>query len=308
MRIGLFVGSVGAAQDLNGQVQQIADAEADGFDSFWSAQILGVDALTLFALAGQRTERIEMGTAVVPTFPRHPLVLAQQSLTTQAATDGRLTLGIGLSHKPVIEDRFGLSFERPALHMREYVTVLQELVHRGSVSFKGRVFTVNAGLQMPDSTPFPILIAALGPMMLRVAGELAEGTVTWMVGPKTLDTHIVPRISAAAQAAGRPTPRVCVGVPVAVTDDPAAARQQAARSFERYGQLPSYRRMLDIEGSKEPGDLAIVGDEREVEGQLRGLANAGATDLLASIFPVGDDPEASVARTRALLRGLLGKL
>ena len=196
MRIGLFIGSVGAAQDLNGQVQQIADAEADGFDSFWSAQILGVDALTLFALAGQRTERIEMGTAVVPTFPRHPLVLAQQSLTTQAAIDGRLTLGIGLSHKPVIEDRFGLSFERPALHMREYVTVLQELVHKGSVSFKGQVFSVNAGLQMPDATPFPILIAALGPMMLRIAGELAEGTVTWMVGQKTLDTHIVPRINA----------------------------------------------------------------------------------------------------------------
>lgn len=308
MRLGIFIGTMGSATGLEGQVQQVVDAEQDGFDSFWAAQVSGVDVMTLFALAGSRTTRIEMGTAVVPIFTRHPLVLAQQSMTTQAALDGRLTLGIGLSHKPVVEDRWGLSFDRPALRMREYLSVLRELIGEGTVSFKGQVFSVDASLQVPGPAQLPIVVAALGPMMLRLAGELAEGTVTWMVGEKTLDTHIVPRITSAAHAVGRPSPRVCVGVPVAVTDDPDAGRERAAQAFARYGQLPSYRRMLDLEGNKDPGDIVVVGDEREVERQLRGLADLGTTDLLASIFPVGDDPEASAARTRALLRELVGKV
>ena len=308
MRIGIFVGSLGPAHDLEGQVQQVVTTEAEGFDSFWSAQILGVDALTLFAMAGPRTSRIEMGTAVVPTFPRHPLVLAQQSLTTQAATSGRLTLGIGLSHKPTVEGRFGLSFDRPAQHMQEYLSVLRALVHDRSVAFSGEMFSVDATLQMADTSPPPIVVAALGPRMLRIAGEMAEGTVTWMVGRKTLETHIVPRINAAAEAAGRLPPRVCVGVPIAVTDTASDGYATASRLFERYGQLPSYRRMLDIEGVESPGEVAVVGTEAEVERQLRALAEAGATDLLASIFPVGDDREASVGRTRRLLKSLVGKI
>ena len=308
MRIGIFVGSLGAAGDLEGQVDQIVDAEDDGFDSFWSAQVAGVDALTLFALAGQETDRIEMGTAVVPTFPRHPLALAQQSLTVQAATDGRLTLGIGLSHRPAVEGRLGMAFDRPALHMREYLSVLRPLVHEGSVEFSGEIFNVNGSIQMPGATPFPIMIAALAPMMLRIAGELSEGTITWMVGRKTLAGHIVPRITSAAESAGRPAPRVCVGAPIAVTDDTAAARAHATELFQRYDQLPSYRRMLDIEGVQAPADVAIVGDEAEVEAQLRALADAGATDFLAAVFPVGHDADASVARTRALLKGLVGKI
>ena len=283
-------------------------AENDGFDSFWFAQVLGPDALTLIALAGQRTQRIEVGTAVVPTFPRHPMILAQQAMTAQAATGGRLTLGIGVSHRPAIEDRYGISFDRPALHMREYLSVLRALVHKGSVEFSGQVFRVSGTLQAPSASPFPILIAALAPRMLGIAGELTEGTITWMVGPKTLDTHIVPRINAAAESAGRPRPRVCVGVPIAVTDDATAAHETAARMFERYGQLPSYRRMLDIEGVEKPAEVAIVGNEAKVERQLRNLADTGATELLASIFPVGDGSEASVARTRELLKGLVGKI
>ncbi|MCH8206205.1 MAG: LLM class F420-dependent oxidoreductase [Chloroflexi bacterium] len=308
MRIGIFIGSLGAADDLEGQIQQVVDAERDGFDSLWSAQILGVDALTLFALAGQRTQRIEMGTGVVPTYPRHPLALAQQALTTQAATDGRLTLGIGLSHRPMVEERLGMSFERPALHMREYLSVLRTLVHESSVEFHGEVFNVNAAIQVPSSSPFPILIAALGPRMLHIAGEMAEGTVTWMVGPKTLETHIAPRINAAAEKAGRPKPRVCVGLQIAVTDDRQAAHREAANLFGRYGYLPSYRRMLDIEGVEGPADVAILGNESQVEDQLRALAQAGATDFMAAIFPTDDDGEASVVRTRSLLKGLTGKI
>ncbi len=308
MRIGIFIGSVGSSADLEGQVQQAVDAENDGFDSFWSAQVAGIDALTLFALAGQKTKRIQMGTAVVPTFPRHPVVLAQQALTANAAMSGRLDLGIGLSHRPAVEDRWGLPFERPALHMQEYLTVLRTLVDKGSVEFSGEVFRVNAAIDVPSASTFPILIAALAPRMLRIAGELSEGTITWMVGPKTLESHIGPRINAAAEAVGRPKPRICAGFPIAVTDDPVAARQQAAENFVRYGQLPSYRRMLDIEGVESPVDIAIVGSEDEVEGQLRAVADAGATELLASIFPVGDDEDASVSRTRALLKLLVGKI
>ena len=308
MRIGIFIGSLGAADSLEGHVQQVVDAEKDGFDSLWSAQVLGVDALTLFALAGQRTQRIEMGTGVVPTYPRHPTALAQQALTTNAATRGRLALGIGLSHRPVVEQRFGMSFEKPALHMQEYLTVLKKLVHDGSADFHGEVFNVNADIQVPDASPFPILVAALGPKMLSIAGELAEGTVTWMVGLKTLRTHIVPRINSAAEKAGREQPRVCVGLQIAVTDDRQKARQVANELFHHYGRLPSYRRMLDIEGVESSVDVAVMGNEAEVEDQLRALADAGATDFMAAIFPTDGDEEASAARTRSLLKGLVGKI
>ncbi len=312
MRIGINYGGVASMEAqmkrLEEHVQRVVNAEQDGFDSVWLAQIFGADALTIIALAGAKTKRIEMGTGVVPTFPRHPFVLAQQALTVQAAAGGRFTLGIGPSHKLVIEDMWGLSYDRPASHIREYLSVLRSLVNEGAVAFQGDLFRVTGGLQVPGATPFPILIAALAPMMLRIAGELADGTVTWMTGPKTVETHIVPRISAAAEAAGRPRPRVGVALPVAVTDDRAGARERAAQEFQVYGQLPNYRRMLDIEGAEGPADVAIVGNEAEVERQVRALADAGATDLVAAVFPVGEDAEASLARTRALLKGLIGKV
>jgi 5,10-methylenetetrahydromethanopterin reductase len=308
MRIGIFIGVVGSAPTLEGQVQQVVEAEADGFDSYWTPQVAGTDALTLLALAGARTSRIEVGTAVVPIFQRHPTALAQQALTTQAATAGRLALGIGLSHKPAIEDRMGLTFDRPALRMLEYLTVLRELVQEGRTRFSGETLSVSATVQVPSGSRFPILIAALGPRMLKIAGELSEGTVTWMVGSNTLRDHITPRISAAASGSGRPEPRICTGVPICVTDDPAGARSRAAELFQRYGSLPSYRKMLEMEGTNEPADVAVVGDEASVERQLRKYAEGGATDLLAVVFPDGEDEDASTARTRSLIKNLVGKL
>ena len=308
MRIGLFIGTMGAADTLMGQVQQAAEAEADGFDSFWTAQVAGVDALTMLALSGQNTARIELGTSVVPTYPRHPVALAQQALTTQAAASGRLLLGIGVSHKPVVEERWGLSFHAPAQHMDEYLTVLNSLMETGGVDFDGHHFSVSSEIQRMTDTPPTVCIAALAPRMLRMAGERAGGTITWMVGPRTLETHIVPRISAAAESAGRPAPRVCVGLPISVTDDRQAGFEAASNYFIRYGDLPSYRRMLNIEGVESSAEMALVGDERQVETQLRALADAGATDFLASIFPSGADPAASVARTRNLLKSLIGKI
>ena len=305
MKIAEFAGGVNTVE---GQVQSVINAENDGFDGIWFGQIFGPDVLTVLALAGQKTSRIELGTSVVPTYPRHPHMLSAQALTVQAASNGRFNLGIGLSHAPVVEGMWGLSYDRPAVHMREYLSVLLPLIREGRVSFSGDFFRVNATVQVPVPKPLPVLIAALAPVMLRMAGEMTDGTITWMVGPKALEGHIVPRITKAANEAGRPAPRVVVGLPIAVTDDPEGAKERAARSFQVYGTLPNYKRMLDIEGVGGPADVAIVGTESEVEKQLRDLASAGATDFLAGIFPVGDDVQASLGRTRTLLKGLVGKL
>jgi 5,10-methylenetetrahydromethanopterin reductase len=307
MRIGLFIGVTPVPWDLFGQVEQVVLAEEDGFDSCWFTHIGGADALTVLALAGPRTQRIELGTAVVPSYPRHPTALAQQALTANAAAGGRLALGIGPAHRPAVE-RIGMRYERVARHVREYLSVLRPLVHDGSVDFAGDVFTARSvTLRVPGARPFPILVAALAPRMLQLAGELADGTITWMVGPKTFAGHIVPRIRRAA-AAGRPAPRLALGAPVAVCDDERAGREQADRTFAGYGRLPNYRRMLDLEGADGPGDVVICGPEAHVERQLRAYASLGVSDVLASIYPVGEDAEASVARTRAFLTSLVGKI
>jgi F420-dependent oxidoreductase-like protein len=290
---------------LDAQIQQVVDAENDGFDSYWMAQISSLDALTFLALAGQRTNRIELGTAVVPTYPRHPTMLALQAVTAQAATNGRLVLGIGVSHKPVVEGRWGLDFKAPVRHMEQYLTVLRSLLDTGTVDYDGDMFRVSGEIQRVTTDPVSVCIAALAPRMLRLAGEKADGTVTWMVGPKTLETHIVPRITEAAREAGRAAPRVCVAVPICVTDDRRAAMETAAATFRNYRTLPSYRRMLDIEGVESPAEVAIIGAEAEVEGQLRALADAGATDFLAHSFDAGDG---STGRTRDLLKGLVGRI
>jgi F420-dependent oxidoreductase-like protein len=302
MRIGIGVGDIaGQPAGIEGVIEQARQAERDGFASAWFAQIFGVDALTLIALVGRETSRIELGTAVVPTFPRHPMVMAQQALTTQAATGGRFALGIGLSHQIVIESMFGLSFAKPFSHMREYMAVLGPLIRRGNVSFQGEEFRVNLSVNIPGAKPCPILLAALAPKMLALAGAEGDGTITWMTGPKTLRDHTIPRINEAAAKAGRPKPRVVVGLPIAVTPEVAAAREAAGRAFQIYGSLPSYRSMLDREGVEGPGDVAIVGDEDEVGAQLAQLAEIGTTDFLAIPFPAGKSGRETVERTRAFL-------
>jgi len=311
MRIGIFTppNTIGQTA-LESLERQVIQAEQAGFTSFWFVQMphAGNDALTAIAIAGRQTSRIELGTAVVPVYARHPLALAQQAVTTQVATGGRLALGLGLSHKPAVENMMGLSYDRPASYMREYLSVLRPLVYRGEAAFAGQNFNVDAVLRTPGGTPFPVLIAALAPLMLRLAGELADGTITWMAGKKTIESQIVPRINAAAEAAGRPKPRICVALPIVVTDDPAAAHEYVASALQRYGQLANYRRLLDIEGVAGPADVAVIGNESEVAQQLRALADIGTTDFLASISPVGADGPASEARTWAFLKSLRGEL
>ena len=217
-------------------------------------------------------------------------------------------MGLGLSHQPVIEDVMGLSYNRPARHMREYLTVTKSLINDGQVDFEGQFYRIKAELTVKDAPSLPIVIAALAPRMLRLAGELADGTATWMAGVKTIGDHVVPRMQAAAQSAGRTEPRVIVGLPIAVTDNPNGARDSAAKVFERYGQLTNYRRLLDIEGVEGPSEVAVIGNEAQVEQQLRGFASAGATEFMASILPVDQDAEESAARTGSLLGSLVGKL
>ncbi len=311
MKIGLFVGGSGSDRIRLGEViQQGKQAEEDGFDSFWLPHISsrGPDALTALSLIGSQTSRIQLATGVVPTYPRHPTMLAQQAMTTQIAAGGRLTLGIGPSHKPGIEDVLGLSYDRPAKHVEEYLSVLLPLINKGKVDFEGEFYQVHAELALSDALLLPVVISALAPRMLRLAGELADGTITWMAGQKAIESHVVPRITRAAEAAGRTSPRVCVGLPIAVTDDESAGRDEAARLFERYGQLVNYRRILDVGEVEGPSEVAIVGNEAQVEQQIRSLADAGATEFVASVFPIGDDADASRNRTHELLKSLVGKI
>ena len=302
MRIGIGIGEIANERPgIDGIVDQAQRAERDGFASGWFANIFGVDAIMAAALCGRATTRLELGTAVVPTYPRHPVAMAQQALTAQAACGGRFALGIGLSHQVVIEMMFGLSYAKSYSHMRDYLAVLAPLIRAGSVSHSGSEYRVNANLTVPGATPCPILVAALAPKMLALAGTVADGTITWMTGPKTLREHTIPRIREAAAAAGRPAPRVVVGLPIAVTTEVAAAREAAGRIFQVYGGLPSYRAMLDREGAEGPADVAMVGDESAVGEQIAHLRETGVTDFLASPFPVGADAAVSVERTRALL-------
>ncbi len=300
MRIGIKIGLSGGPENtLEHLVDTAREVEAAGFDSLWMPNIFGLDAISTMAIIGRETRSLRLGTAVTPTYPRHPVAMAQQALTTQAAAGNRFCLGIGLSHKMVIEDMFGLSYEQPARHMREYLEVLMPLLRGEQVAHSGELFRVNARFAVPGAEPLPVVVAALGPKMLEIAGTLADGTITWMTGARTLASHIVPSIGRAAEVAGRPTPQVVAGLPVVLTSDADGARQKIAEALALYGQLPSYQAMLAREGVQSPADIALVGDEAALRAELQRLREAGVTELNAAIMPV---EEGAFARTLAFLQ------
>jgi len=303
MRIGIYGGNVRRGRPLTSLVDEIVQMEEQGFASYWTPQVGTFDALTMLALAGQATSQIELGTAVVPSYPRHPSVLAQQAATVNALCGGRLVLGVGPSHRPGIE-ALGLAYDRPARHMREYVTILKALGAEGRVDFEGEMYRVKTGFACPEASPLTVVVSALAPLMLKAAGEVADGTVTWMVGPRTVADSTVPGITQAAAAAGRDAPRVVVGLPVCVHDDKAQATARAVQIFQGYGMLPNYRRQLDAEGIDQAGEIAVVGNEDDVTAQLQAFFDAGATEVIASIYPAGDDSRGSFARTTELLQAL----
>ena len=304
MRIGIMLGADGVRRDLDGLVAAAKQAERVGLDDVWLANIFSFDAITVMALIGRETERIGLGTAVTPTYPRHPSAIAQQALTAQAACQGRFTLGIGLSHKLVIENMLGLSYQRRAMHMREYLQVLMPLVRGETLNYEGDEYRVHGlAMDIPGSEGMPVVVAALGPAMLRVAGELADGTNTWMVGPKTMQGHVLPGVAAAASAAGKGAPRVVGGYPIALAAKPDEARAAVGKGLAIYGQLPSYRAMLDREGVGGPEDIAILGDENLLRGEIKRLEDMGVTHFNAAVMGV---EEGAYERTLEFLGSLAG--
>ncbi|MFI2189684.1 LLM class F420-dependent oxidoreductase [Streptomyces sioyaensis] len=314
MRIGLNIDGGRHFTELTEKVEQASRA---GYLSAWLPQspgsgprkrssrrtrheLFGYDSLTALAVAAQSVPDIELGTCVVPTFPRHPMVLAEQALTVQAAHTGQVTLGIGVSHRHVVEDQWGYPYDRTALRMREYVTVLNQLCGDGAASFTGETVSAHGALSFPVERRVPVLVAALGPRMLEVAGECSDGVITWMTGPRTLEDHTVPRLTKAAEAAGRSQPRVVASLPVCVTADPDTARELAARMFLIYRSLPNYRAMLDRENAEHGGDISLVGSEEDVTRGIERLARAGVSDLNALV--IGSELEQ--ARTHGLLTAL----
>jgi F420-dependent oxidoreductase-like protein len=299
MRFGVF----GAAGP--GWVDDIVDgarrAEADGFDSFWLGQAFGIDALTALAVAAGATDRIELATGVVPINTRHPQALAAQALTAQGAASGRLTLGVGVSHRHTVEQRWGLRFDPAVRRLREYLEALHQLLAGEESKVDGHVVKSFGALQTGGVTPPSVLVAALGPDMLSLAGSMSDGTVLGETGPKTIADHIVPAVTRAAEAAGRSAPRVVACFPTCVTSDEPGVRARLEERLRAYASYPSFRAMLDREGVATGADIAIVGSEDKVQEMIMALEPAGVTDFVAIEMAFADDDG---PRTRAVLTRL----
>lgn len=284
MQIGMWIDE---EKPLPAVVDRVVDAERRGFARAWFGQRFGWDPLTLIAAIGDRAPRIGLGTAVVVTWSRHPLTLAAEALTAQAAVQGRLTLGIGPSHQPIVEGRFGYRWQRPGQHVEEYTDVLSSALRGDAVEVRGETVTAAGGLTIPATPAPPLLISAHGPRLLRLAGERADGVITTWTDARSVAENVVPAVRTAA--AGRPDPQVVVGVIATLTGDPDAARAHVAQTFGIAGDLPSYRRSLDQAGLAGPEDTILAGNEAELEKAVRRFADAGATEL--QVCPLGPPAE-----------------
>ncbi|WP_099038712.1 TIGR03564 family F420-dependent LLM class oxidoreductase [Mycobacterium neglectum] len=306
MRIGLMIGSDkerSRADRLAGLLHDGKAAESDGFASFWIPQVPGyLDAMTAVALLGQVTDRIEIGTAVVPIQTRHPLIMAQQALTTQVACSGRFTLGIGPSHHWIIADQLGLPYDKPALLVRDYLDVLDAaFAGPGPIAVDNNNFRVHSPVDVTEDFDMGVLVAALGPAMLRIAGERTGGTILWMADERAIGDYVVPRIMDAANAAGRTKTRVVAGVPVALcsSSEVDAAREYASEVLGHADFSPNYVRLLEHGDAEDVGDTMAAGDESAVLARLRSYRDAGVTDLAVRVVPLGQDADArSAARRR----------
>ncbi len=318
MRLGLMIGSDKERPRGDRLAGLIADgraAEDAGFASFWIPQVPGyLDAMTAIALLGQVTERIEIGSAVIPVQTRHPIALAQQALTTQSACEGRFALGLGTSHHWIVDGQLGLPYERPAHLMRNYLEVLTAaFAGPGPVDVENDTYRVHSPMDVAEPMPMPILIAALGPTMLRIAGEQTSGTILWMADERAIGDHVAPRITSAATGAGRPAPRIVAGVPVALCSNAELddARAYASDVLGHAEFSPNYVRLLEHGDAADVGDTMAAGDERAVLTRLRRYRDAGVTDLAARIVPLGADPAARTAsrmRTQEFIADIIAEL
>jgi F420-dependent oxidoreductase-like protein len=317
MRIGLMMGPE-RGRYRQKVAQLIADAEAAeraGFSSIWVPQIPGdFDAFTMVTLLGRATRRIELGTAVIPIQTRHPIAMAQEVLSNQAVCEGRFTLGIGVSHHWVIEGQLGLPYQKPARELRNYLEVLNAaLAGPGKVDVENDGYRVHSPIDVTDHGPTQVLLAALAPVMLRIAGERASGTILWMADERAIGDHIVPRITKAADEAGRPAPRIVAGVPIALCpkDEVDAARQRANLVLGHAEYSPNYQRLLEYGDATDVGDILAAGDESAIVERLRLFRDAGVTDLAVRILALGPDRAARIEsqqRTKAFLASLCPEL
>jgi len=316
MRVGLMIGVERGRyrEKASRLVAAAVEAEQDGFTSLWVPQVPGeFDAFTAITLIGQATEHIELGTAVLPIQTRHPIAMAQEFLSVQEVCEGRFTLGLGASHHWVIQDMLGLSYDRPAHQMRTYLEVLNAALEGpGQVDVENDVYRVHSPIDVldrPDEGKHSVVIAALAPVMLRLAGEHADGTILWMADERAVGDHVVPRITKAAANAGRPAPRVIAGVPVAIcaNDEIEAAREWSNQILGHAEYCPNYQRLLDAGDAEDVGDILAAGDEATVEARLRSFKDAGATDLAVRVLAFGQTREArieSLNRTKKFLASL----
>jgi len=317
VRIGVMVGPEqgDTARKVDRMLKDVEWAEAAGLDTVWVPQIpTDFDALTAVALMGTRTSRIEIGTAVVPLQAQHPVHLVRQALSTHAALGGRLALGVGPSHHWIVQDMLGLPYDKPAKFTRDYLEVLGAIKDLpGSIDVENDTFTVHNPLDIAPVAPMPVLVAALGPVMLKIAGERADGTVLWMADERAIGEHIAPRITKAAADAGRPSPRIIAGVPVCLCapSEVDIARERANRILAEAEISPNYQRLLEHGESKDIGDMAIVGDEDAILAGFRRYEEAGVTDLSMRLLPIGntrDELVASKYRTREVVSELVKEL
>ncbi|AIY46717.1 MULTISPECIES: TIGR03564 family F420-dependent LLM class oxidoreductase [Mycobacteriaceae] len=298
MRIGL----TGGAATTDGVARQAELAEQQGFTSLWYASNVTADPLVSMAIAGRETSRIELGTAVLQTYPCHPLMQAHRVIAAANAM-GRpgFTFGLGPSHAAVVEGMYGLSYAHPGRNTEEYLSILTAVLHGKPVNVTGVDWSAHAVGGPAPQHPVPVLLSALSPRMLRIAGAIADGTVLWMASAKAIESQIAPTITAAAQAAGRPAPRIVAGLPVAVHDDEAKARSAIADTAGIYATMPNYKRIIEIGGGTTPADIAIVGNEASVRTQLQHLLDAGATDIWVQPVAVGrDKAERTTSKTRTI--------
>jgi F420-dependent oxidoreductase-like protein len=275
-----------AANAVDDAVSQASTAFDRGVGHVWLGQRFDVDALTLAAVIASAVPGLGVGTAIVPINPRHPLLVAAAAQTAQAAAHGNFSLGIGPGGNALQQRAFGILPGKEIAFLREYLTVLRSIRDDGTVDFHGQELVASPPLSpaVAGGVPFPIYVAALGPRALRVAGELADGTLSYLAGPRTIEEFIAPTIAQAATGAGRPPPRIIASIPVAVTNQPDAARAEAAKILGFYDQFPSYQKVMAREGVNRAADLAVIGNPDEVIGQLLGYRAAGATDLVLNPF------------------------
>jgi F420-dependent oxidoreductase-like protein len=285
-------------------IQELTRARDDGFARVWMTQMpYDVDLLTVLAVAMHEVTDIGVASGVVPIQNQHPMLMAQRALTLNLIADGRFTLGVGVTHRAVTEGMWGISWDRSVRRLSEYLDGLLPLLDGQPVNATGEIVTTRGALQIPTVLTPEVYVAALGPQMLRLAGRRTAGTITWMTGPKTLKEHIGPTLRTAADEAGRSGGAVSVAaaLPVAVTDDVDATRSLAAEQFAMYGQLPSYRAMLDREGYAGPEDAALIGDEATVRDRLDEVRAANVDEFVAIPF---DSSSEGRDRARALLSSL----